>query len=373
MADPDQAGIASGAHCSFLLRILDALEQPFYVFQASDHRVVYANAHAGGTSALGQTCHRLSHGKDAPCDSRDHPCPLQILRQTKSSVVVEHQHRVAGGEVRSFDVHAHPIFDEDGELEHVIEFSVDVSDRIALQAQLAHADRLVTMGTLAAGLAHELRGPLTYISGNLVLLEESIAELDGATFEDARSELLEMLHDSKTGAKSMEEIVAGVRTFSRSGDLDPVEVDLVRVIETARRIAHSEIKYRATLEVELGDLPTVRGREGQLGQVFLNLLVNAAQALEKGDSSNNRIAVRASSSDTHVVVEISDTGCGIERANLERVFDAFFTTKPPSTGTGLGLHICRQIVRDHGGSLRLESEVGVGSTFTVQLPRFDPS
>jgi len=228
------------------------------------------------------------------------------------------------------------------------------------------------MGTLTAGIAHELRTPLSYVLANSEISQELVEELltsDGDP-EASLKELREMLVDIRSGVTRMQDLVASVRGFSSGSVEAKTPVDLARSVDTAQKLAFNELKYRARVEVELQALPMVLGIEGKLSQVVLNLMMNAAHAIEPGKIEENLVKIAGRVSKNSVFLEISDTGSGIPPENLERIFEPFFTTKPPSLGTGLGLHLCRQIISDHGGDLSVSSEPGVGTTFVIRLPAF---
>jgi signal transduction histidine kinase len=246
----------------------------------------------------------------------------------------------------------------------------DVTERRQLHARLALADRMVSVGTLAAGVAHELNNPLAYVSANLAFVAERLARLEpsGTPDPDLLAQLDDAVRDAREGAERMRVIVRDLRTFSRAEEDRVGPVNLLPVLESCINMAWNEIKHRARLTRDLAPVPPVTGNQARLGQVFLNLLVNAAQAIPEGRASENEIAVRTRPlGDGRLAVEIRDTGCGIAPENLERIFDPFFTTKPPGVGTGLGLPICHSIVASHGGEIEVESAPGRGSTFRILL------
>ncbi|MFH1807535.1 MAG: ATP-binding protein, partial [Pseudomonadota bacterium] len=286
----------------------------------------------------------------------------------------------------------------DGHIEGLLCAGEDISERKKVQARLAQSDRMATVGMLAAGVAHEINNPLTYILYNLEEVTERVPDLvhavvqmrrllvdklgedkasqalgplEAVISQDALSELRECLDDASTGAERVRDIVRDLKVFSRVEDDTRSLIDLRAPVETAVSMAYNEIKYRARLVKELPSLPMVLANDGRLAQVFVNLLINAAQAIPEGDAANQQITVRAHHHDGVIEVSISDTGKGINPEVLPMIFEPFFTTKPAGVGSGLGLSICRNIIQGLGGEISAHSEPGQGTTFTVVLPVAD--
>jgi len=238
-----------------------------------------------------------------------------------------------------------------------------------VQKQLIVSDRMASVGTLAAGVAHEINNPLSYVSANV---EMAIAEVhaQGVASPSARiDELEDMLRAAQEGVVRITRIVRGLKTFSRVDEERPVVLDVIPVIELAIQMAFNEIRHRARLVKDYGKIPLVEADDARLGQVFINLLVNAAHALPDGNTDANEIRVTTSTDDHgRAVIEIRDTGSGIAPALLDRIFDPFFTTKAIGVGTGLGLAITHNIVTGMGGEISVESALGRGTTFRVSLP-----
>ncbi|BDG10129.1 hybrid sensor histidine kinase/response regulator [Anaeromyxobacter paludicola] len=240
-------------------------------------------------------------------------------------------------------------------------------ERLRLQAQLTFADRLASIGTLAAGVAHEINNPLSYLLTNLEYLERQLPprgpglEADLATTRD-------VLDEARDGARRIGEIVRSLRTFSRREREEHGRADLREAAQAAVRMAQAQARPRARLVSELGETPPVTGSEHELAQVVLNLVINAIQAVPEGRPSENEIRVATRTlPDGRVELTVSDTGIGIPSHHLEHVFDPFFTTKPVGEGSGLGLAICHGLVEAMGGTIGVQSAVGRGTTFTVTL------
>jgi signal transduction histidine kinase len=240
------------------------------------------------------------------------------------------------------------------------------AERHDMESRLAFADRMASVGTLTAGVAHELNNPLMYVLSNLHLTRE---ELDSAAEADWIDRARQQVDEAIQGATRMQHIVRDLKRFSRADDEQRDNVNLRSVLESSINMCWNEIRHRATLERDFRPAPAVEANESRLGQVFLNLLINAVQAMPDRPASANRIGLRIFTDDAGwAVVEVTDNGSGIDPERLGRVFDPFFTTKGVAEGTGLGLSICRNIVRHAGGTIDVRSLPGEGSTFVVRLP-----
>jgi len=242
------------------------------------------------------------------------------------------------------------------------EAAVRASER-SLRARLAASDRLASVGTLAAGVAHELNNPLAYVLANVRHAHDTLRARAGEA-----PDLVEALEHAVEGAERLRAIARDLKLFARGDGGEKRSVDVRPVLESALNMAWNEIRHRARLVKDLRAVPPVDASESRLAQVFLNLLVNAAQAIPIGAADHNQIRVLARCRDGRVVVEISDSGEGIAADELPRIFEPFFTTKPAEIGTGLGLSICQGIIHDLGGEITVSSTLGVGTTFTVSLP-----
>jgi two-component system cell cycle sensor histidine kinase/response regulator CckA len=244
----------------------------------------------------------------------------------------------------------------------------DLSERKRMEQRLMLADRMVSVGTLAAGIAHEINNPLAYVLANLSFIQEEVEEVAPSLSEAKVKSLRELLAQAEDGAERVRIIIRDLKSFSRADAEDEGPIEVQRVLDGAINMAWNEIRHRAQLDKHCEPVAAVRGSEARLGQVFLNLLVNAAQAIPVGHAGENRIGVSVKQSHDRVLIEISDTGCGIPQEIMARIFDPFFTTKPVGVGTGLGLSICHNIVASAGGEITVDSNVGRGSTFRISLP-----
>jgi PAS domain S-box-containing protein len=246
----------------------------------------------------------------------------------------------------------------------IIGYARDLTARRALQAQLLQADRMAAVGALAAGVAHEINNPLAYVMLNLDLVMRQLRHAGGG------EDIIEKLAEAREGAERVALIVRDLLSFARSEE-SWGPVNLRDCVEGAIKMIKNELRGRARLTVEWGDLPPIDGNSARLGQVFLNLLINALQALPPARGpERNHIRVVAFERGDDAVIEVHDNGPGIPEAALPRLFEPFFTTKPAGEGTGLGLSIGHSIVTSMGGTLVARNlPAGAGAVFAVALPR----
>jgi two-component system, NtrC family, sensor kinase len=265
------------------------------------------------------------------------------------------------------------------------------SDLKTTQAKVVQQEKMASIGQLAAGVAHEINNPMGFISSNLGTLTKYVDRL--SEFILAQSEALEMLPDmnmveslkarrkalkldyiledskdliteSLEGAERVRTIVKNLKSFARVDEAERKKSDINECLTSTINIAWNELKYKASLVKELGDIPLIRCYPQQINQVFMNLLVNAAQAIDK----QGEITVKTWHVDSSIYASVTDTGCGMTPAVMNRIFEPFYTTKDVGKGTGLGLSIIYDIIKNHNGEISVESEPGQGTTFTVRLP-----
>ena len=279
-------------------------------------------------------------------------------------------------------------YDDEGQLQSVLLVGIDLRERKRLELELRHAQKLESIGQLAAGVAHEINTPMQFISDNLHFIEQCASDLlalaDGARPRDeldldfVRRRLPRAIERAHDGVHRVSRIVGAMRLFAHPG-VTLEYVDVNALIENAVTVSANAFKYIADLDLQLSEVPAVPAVRGDLGQVLLNLITNAAHAMEarfgdRGERGLLRIATRHLEPQGQVEIAVEDNGCGIPEAIAHRVFDPFFTTKPVGTGTGQGLSISRAIVVDKlRGELAFEEVSPRGTRFRIRLPITGPA
>lgn len=254
-----------------------------------------------------------------------------------------------------------------GNGDELIAFVRDITERRQQERQLSLSERMASVGTLAAGVAHEINSPLAFVTANLSLLRELLdrerTSLPPA-FADAMSD---MVRESSEGTRRVDSIVRSLGQYARPQPTEPGPIDVEPAVQAAISLTGRQIRQRATLELAFGHPRATIANSDRLTQVMVNLLVNAVQATPEGTPSAQTICVRTADENGKVVIEVSDTGHGIAPDALEQIFDPFFTTKPVGEGSGLGLFISHRMIREFGGSLSATSEPGRGTTMRIEL------
>lgn len=286
-----------------------------------------------------------------------HPVPSAIRERRPIRDVVMGVYRPRRRDRVWLLVNAEPQLAPNGEVLQVVCTFSDITEQRRIQAQAASGDRLASLGRLAAGVAHEVNNPLAFAMCHLELLERT------ALNEEQRVHL-ERITD---GARRVRSIVDDLRTLSRGDDEQRGPVDLRPVVEAAVAVVAPLLRHRAKLSTFIESVPMVMGNPSRFGQLVINLVMNAADAIEEGRAHENTVTLRLCARDEkHVRLEVEDTGPGIPPDVIGRIFDPFFTTKPMGAGAGLGLSICHGIVTSAGGTIDVESD-GRGTVFRVEL------
>ena len=339
---------------------------PDGIVMSREREIVYANPAAARLLGVGDP-ERLVGRSFAEFL---HPDDYRTMGQRVATLAIggpalgPHEYRARAEDGRALVVEVTSILFDDENGPAVVGFARDVTESRRLQAQLMRADRLAALGTMAAGVAHEINNPLAFMMLGVDAIERML-ERGGSSLEQLRR----MLDDVRHGVDRVAATVRHLKAFSKAdGATGPSVADMAEVLEAAARMTSHEVRQYGRLELEVPDgLLPVRGDAAQLEQVFVNLLINAAHALEIKKTGTVRLGARPIG-EVAVEVTVEDDGGGIAEADLAQVFDPFFTTKPVGTGTGLGLSICHSVVTELGGEITVESELGEGSVFRVRLP-----
>jgi PAS domain S-box-containing protein len=354
------------AHDS-LTNLINSIEDEIILIDR-DFRVVSANYAAlsrfgiGEDEMIGRHCHDACYGNPEPCGVPERDCPVKETFRKGASTSTDRTF-VADGERRHFEQYVSPVRNDRGEIVEVVKISRDVTRRRKLEDQLVQSERLISLGQLAAGVAHQINNPIGIIVNRIDCLKRE--GQTGALVDSLQSDLDVISHC----AWRVNEITRSLLTFSRESPLVMESIDineaLAIALGLARMQAHEKnVEFKARLQPGLS---RIRGDINKLEQCFVNILNNAVDAV----SDDGRVMVESfadSKKGGLIQITISDTGSGIDPGNLKKIFNPFFTTKEVGKGTGLGLSISYGIVKDHGGQLEASSVLGEGTTFTITLP-----
>lgn len=334
--------------------------------------------------------------REAPCSQ----CPTKkTLVDGKVHEAVQ-QVTLADGK-HDFKIISSAILDDNDKVVAAIELVNDITDDLALERELQQSQKLASIGQLAAGVAHEINNPTGFVSSNLGSLrgyQEDISRLIDLyrglkelikpgnqspvaahvtdqiikieAFEEEidldylREDIVDLIDESREGTERIKKIVEDLKHFAHPGQDKIQDTDINKELTSTLNVVNNELKYKARVVKEFSTLPIIMANPQQLNQVFINILVNAAQSIEK----MGEIRIMTKAVDGYVQIHISDTGCGISEENLTKIFDPFFTTKGVGKGTGLGMNIAYNIIQKHKGDIQVESRVGEGTTFIISLP-----
>ncbi len=323
----------------------------------------------------GEYCYASVFGRDAPCPD----CRLARIQESKLPVITT----IKDGD-KYLQVHSLPVYNKKEEVDGILEFYRDVTIEKTYEQQLQQADKLASIGKLVSGIGHEINNPNQFIRGNIKIVKQAfddivpildeyygshpdlkIARLNYKFFRD---HVMVLVDDMAHGSERIKTIVKSLRAFTMKDEgllVDTVELNTL--LEETIRFVDKEIHKQSEIRLELADnLPTFQGNAQKIEQVLINLIVNAGQAIP--EERKGLLTVRTFEEDAYVVAQIEDNGCGMNETSIKQIFDPFFTTKRGKGGTGLGLAISFRIIEEHGGTIAVNSEPGVGTTFTIKIP-----
>ncbi|MEN8208562.1 MAG: ATP-binding protein, partial [Candidatus Fermentibacteria bacterium] len=324
----------------------------------------------------GDKCYRTYFNRDTPC--RD--CRLGKIKREKTPITIT----IRDGD-KFMEVHTLPVYNQEEEVEGILEFYRDVTLEKTYEQQLQQADKLASLGQLVSGIGHEINNPNQFIRGNIKIIRQAITDMlpivddyqedhpdlkiARLKYDFFREHIMTLVDDMAHGSERIKGIVEGLRGFARKDEGLLVDnVDVNTLLEATTRLVKNEVHKHAEIELELGnDLGKFTGNSQKMEQIFINLIVNAAQSIP--DDKKGLITVRTYMDESeNVVIEIEDNGKGMDEKTQKQIFDPFFTTKRAKGGTGLGLAIAFRIAEEHSGNIAVTSKPGIGTKFTVRIP-----
>jgi PAS domain S-box-containing protein len=363
-----------------LNNVMESLTHPFYVINIADYTIDFANSAAcpGGLTER-TTCHYMSHHSNEPCRDKDHPCTIELIKETKKAVSVEHTHYDSDGNPKIVEVNAYPLFDNNGNLTQIIEYNFDITDRKEAEAAREELNR--ELSQIIFITSHDLRTPLVNIDGYSKEVGYSFKELkDLLDSNDVPPSVREKiapviekdipgsLHYISNSIARMDKLLAGMLKLSRTGraeliiediDMNDIVIDVINNLKA--RLSE------AGIITEISELPSCRGDKTQINQVFSNIIGNAVKYIDPDRAGIIKIAGRRQGRKSVYCME--DNGIGIAPEYQDKIFEIFLQLNPSkSEGEGLGLTIVHKILNRLGGRVWVESEAGKGSKFFVSLP-----
>jgi len=323
----------------------------------------------------GEKCHKAFFHRDRPCED----CRLARIVRDRTPITLTIQDND-----RHLEVHALPIFNQDHEVDGIMEFYRDVTLERTYAQQLQQADQMASLGQLVSGIGHEINNPNQFIRGNVKILKQALEDMlpivdahhqqhpelkvARLPYSFFRQHVMTLIDDMAHGSERIKAIVEGLKRFARRDEgllIDKVDVNTA--IEACTRLVHNEVHKTADLALDLDpNIPAFVGNSHKIEQVLVNLIVNAAQAMP--DDRRGLITVRSRHEGDYVIVQVEDNGKGMNEKTIKQIFDPFFTTKRAKGGTGLGLAIAYRILEEHNGTISVKSEPGAGTTFTIRIP-----
>jgi PAS domain S-box-containing protein len=370
--------------------------QDFILVITPEMKIIDANEafltkmHYARENVIGKKCYEVYHKIDHPCNGGETDCPLREVVRNKRQIRKIQTRLMPNGEKRYYEVNIYPIWEKDGKINKFIHISRDITqhrkeeeeitnrleqmveDRTRqlkeTHEKLLHQDKMSSLGKLSASVVHEINNPIAGIL-NLIMLMKRIVEEDTLGHKEI-DQFKQYLGLMETETRRTSRIVSNLLAFSRQSKMEPKRLNINRLIEQTLFINANLLKINGVKVKTMLDpyLPDIMGSEDQLQQVFMNLVSNAAEAMEAGGGGVLTIEARHILSEDGLQVNVKDTGTGIPQENISKLFEPFFTTKKKGKGVGLGLSVAYGIVQEHGGSIYVKSKVGQGTTFHVKLP-----
>jgi two-component system, NtrC family, sensor kinase len=374
--------------------ILEKMSSDFLIQQSdaaivvlnTDYTIAEANeaylkiVNKSKAEVVGTPCYQTYYGLKAPCSAArpELPCPmLETLRTGKSAHVI-HEFPTTVDRQTYGNIVTYPLKDQEGQIFRIIEIWRDITEKISngwnkrvaeLKADLnkmVQEDRMISLGKLVASCVHEINNPLQGLLMFSHIMQEMLAKN-----RLSREEMLKFKHFTTLMATELErcgKIVSGLLSFSREAPLEYKEIDLNDILKSVISLTHHKIELQnIRLNIELSESPLrITGDTNRLQQCLLNLIFNAVEAMPEG--GDLFVRSRLDSNQQSVVITVKDSGCGIPKADLDHIYDPFFTTKPEGEGTGLGLSIVYGVVKNHRGRIAVKSKVGEGTSFTLNFP-----
>ncbi len=339
---------------------------------------------------IGRKCHEIYRKLDQPCDVNQVDCPLQDVIRNKRQCRQVQTRLMPNGETRYYEVNIYPIWEKDGKISKFIHISRDITQHKQEEAEitrrleqmveertrqlrdthakLLHQDKMASLGKLSASVVHEINNPIAGILNLIVLMKRMIAEgALGKTDIDRFNQYLVLM---ETETRRTSRIVSNLLAFSRQSKMERKHIDINQLIEKTLFLNSNLLKIDGAKIVTNLDpsLPEILGSEDQLLQVFMNVISNAAEAIDTAGGGVLTISTTTNRKADSIIAEFDDTGIGIPKENLPNIFEPFFTTKKKGKGVGLGLSVVYGIIEEHGGTISVDSKIGKGTTFLIHLP-----
>jgi len=369
----------------FLRKLFSVVQDPIMVLRP-DHIVLDANEALLNSVGLkkedvvGKRCCEVSHRSSTPCEGAKHECPLKQVLMGKTSAHALHEHYIDETTTRYYDVMAYPITNEGGEIEVVLEIWRDISALLERQleertsrikkdlARMVHEDKMIALGKLVASAVHEINNPITAIHTFAKVMLRMVRRAKGNMTPEDLEEMERFLDLVCNESKRCGAIVSNLLSFSRHHAMFLRHVNVNEVMEKIVVLLRHKMelqKIRLTREL-FHDLPEIYGDLNQIQQSVMNLVFNAMESMPEGGCLTLRTSF--DSEKQQVLLEVKDTGCGIPEENRSKIFEPFFSTKSHDKGVGLGLAVLYGIIKEHHGSIEVESRAGKGSLFRVFFP-----